>query len=141
MCPRGLKQGEICSPVLFSLFINELANEIMQLGRHGIQLIPDLIEIFILLFADDVILVSDTVCGLQNQLNVLFDTANRLSLFVNMDKSKIVVFRNGGHIALREKWKYGGTPTGNCEHVQVFGDIFFYPAFLFSRTKRHVTAS
>ena len=58
-----------------------------------------------------------------------------------MDKSKIVVFRNGGHIALREKWKYGGTPTGNCEHVQVFGDIFFYPALLFSRTKRHVTAS
>ena len=103
MCPRGLKQGEICSPVLFSLFISELANEIMQRGRHGIQLIPDLIEIFILLFADDVILVSDTVCGLQNQSNVLFDTANRLSLFVNMDKSKIVVFRNGGHIALREK--------------------------------------
>ena len=30
MCPRGLKQGEICCPVLFSLFINELANEIMQ---------------------------------------------------------------------------------------------------------------
>ena len=40
----------------------------------------DLIEMFILLFADDVILVSDTVCGLQNQLNVLFDTANCLSL-------------------------------------------------------------
>ena len=107
LCPRGLKQGELCSPVLFTLFINELANEIMQRGRHGIQLIPDLIENFILLFADDVILVSDTVCGLQNQLNVLFDTANCLSLFVNMDKSKIVVFRNGGHIALREKWKYG----------------------------------
>ena len=80
MCPRSLKQGEMCSPVLFSLFVNELANEIMQRGRHGIQLIPDLIEFFILLFADDVILVSDTVCGLQNQFNVLFDTANRLSL-------------------------------------------------------------
>ena len=75
LCPRGLKQGETCSPVLFSLFVKELANEIMQRGRHGIQLIPDLIEIFILLFADDVILVSDTVGGLQNQLNVLFDTA------------------------------------------------------------------
>ena len=67
VCPRGLKQGEICSPVLFSLFIDELANVIMQRGKHGIQLIPDLVEIFILLFADDVILVSDTVCGLQNQ--------------------------------------------------------------------------
>ena len=41
MCPRGLKQGKICSPVLFSVFSNELANEIMYRERHGIQLIPD----------------------------------------------------------------------------------------------------
>ena len=24
-CTRGVKQGDVCSPVLFSLFINELA--------------------------------------------------------------------------------------------------------------------
>ena len=30
MCSRGLKQGDSCSPVLFSLLINELANEIVQ---------------------------------------------------------------------------------------------------------------
>ena len=107
MCPSGLKQGEVCSPVLFSLFINELAREIVQRGRHGIQLIPDLIEIFILLFADDVMLMSDSVCGLQNQLNILYETANRLGLVVNLDKSNIVVFRNGGHIAWNEKWFYG----------------------------------
>ena len=79
---------------MFFLLINELANKIMQQGKYGIQLIPDLIGIgiFILLFADDVILVSDTICGLQNQLNSLFDTTNHLSLFVNMDKSKIIVF-------------------------------------------------
>ena len=52
---RGLKQGEICSPVLFCLFINELADEIIQRGRHGIQLISALSEFFILLFADYVI--------------------------------------------------------------------------------------
>ena len=45
MRPRGLKQGEICSQVLFSLFIDDLANKIMQRGKHGIRLIPDLIEI------------------------------------------------------------------------------------------------
>ena len=81
MCPSGLKQGEVCSPVLFSLFINELAREIVQRGRQGIQLIPDLTEIFILLFADD-LFMSDSVCGLQNQLNILYETANRLGLVV-----------------------------------------------------------
>ena len=107
MCPSGLKQGEVCSPVLFSLFINELAREILQRGRHGIQLIADLIEIFILLFADDVILMSDSVCGLQKQLNILYETENRLGLVVNLDKSNIIVFRNGGQVAWNEKWFYG----------------------------------
>ena len=29
MCPRGLKQGEICSPILFSVLINELVDEVI----------------------------------------------------------------------------------------------------------------
>jgi len=61
MCSSGLTQGEVCSQVLFSVFINELAREIVQRGRHGMQLIPDLIETFILLFADEHILMSDTI--------------------------------------------------------------------------------
>ena len=108
MCPRGVKQGEVCSPVLFTLFIEELANEIRNRGRHGIQLFPDLTELFILLFADDIILLSDSTCGLQTQLNILQETANKLGLVVNLDKSNIVVFRNGGHLALNEKWWFGG---------------------------------
>ena len=83
--------GRICVVrFCFSCLLKILAREIVQRGRHGIQLIPDLIEIFILLFADDVILMSDSVYGLQNQLNILYKTANRLGLVVNMDKSNIV---------------------------------------------------
>ena len=84
------------------LFINELTKDIIESGKHGIQLAPDLIEWLILLFADDVVLLSDSVFGLQTQLNVLFNTAKRLDLIVNLDKSNIVVFRNGGHLALNE---------------------------------------
>ena len=59
------------------------------------------------MFADDVILESYTVCGLKNQLNILWETAERLGLAVNLDKSSIIVFRNGGHIASCEKWLDG----------------------------------
>lgn len=109
LCPQGLKQGEVCSPVLFSLFINELTKEINKQGRHGIQLSPEFIELFILLFADDIILFSDSVIGLQTQLNVLCETASRLGLVVNLDKSNIVVFRNGGFLGEREKWCFDGS--------------------------------
>ena len=71
----------------------------MERSRHGIKLTPDLVQIFILLLAYNVILASYTVCGLQNQLNISWETAERLDLVVNLDKSNIIVFRNGGHIA------------------------------------------
>ena len=108
VCPSGLKQGENCSPILFCLLINELADDIMQNGKHGIALPPHFAQILIMLFADDVVLLSDTVIGLQRQLNVLHDSAKKLSLTVNREKSKIIVFRNGGHIASIEKWFYEG---------------------------------
>ena len=103
LCPCGLKQGEMCSPVLFSLLINELPKDITERGKYGIQLAPDLTELLILLFADDVVLLSDSVIRYWTQLNVQFNTAKRLDLIVNLDKSNIVVSRYGGYLALNEK--------------------------------------
>ena len=37
-----LKKGDSCSPILFSLLINELANEIVLKVKHGITLSPDI---------------------------------------------------------------------------------------------------
>ena len=77
----------MCSPVLFPLFTHELTKYIVEGGTHGIHLSPELIELLILLFADDIVLCADSVIGLQTQLNVLCDSARRLDLIVNLDKS------------------------------------------------------
>ena len=98
-----MKQDEVCSPVLFSLFINELIKHIAEGGKHGIQLSPELTELLILLFADDIVLCAHSETGLQTQLNVFCDSARRLDLIVNLVKSNIVVFRNGGFLTTREK--------------------------------------
>ena len=37
-CPTGLKQGCILSPMLFSLLIREITNDIRNRGGYGIQL-------------------------------------------------------------------------------------------------------
>ena len=105
-CPLGLRQGCLCSPKLFSLFINELSKALNLEGKHGIQFSPGTRCIFHLLFADDALLVSDTVVGLQNQLNVLSKESDRLGLEVNMDKTNVVVFRKGGFLGKQEKWTY-----------------------------------
>ena len=124
MCSRGLKQGDSCSPVLFSLLTNELANEIVLEGKHGITLPPDILQILIMLFADDVVLLSNTIVGLQQQLNVLRDTAKRLHLVVNFEKSQVVIFRNGGYIAAREKWFYDGMKLKIVNHYKYLGITF-----------------
>ena len=92
---------------MFSLFVNELAVEVSRNGKHGIQMIPGAIEIFLLLFADDVIFMSSTPAGLQNQLNHLKNEADRLYLSVNLDKTNIMAFRIGVHLTARERWVYG----------------------------------
>ena len=55
-------------PLLFSVFITELS-ELLQKGKHGIQLSPDEVKVSLLLFADDVALLSETPVGLQNQID------------------------------------------------------------------------
>ena len=106
-CPVGLKQGQCSSPLLFSFFINELATTVRDKGTHGVQFVQGMAEVFLLLFADDVALVSLTPGGLQNQLNNLKAEADRLKLEVNLAKTSIIVFRKGGHLSRHERWTYG----------------------------------
>ena len=123
-CPRGVKQGCLLSPLLFSFLINELAMEVAENGRHGIQLIPGGIEIFLLLFADDIILLSDTVVGLQNQLSALKQEADRLDLVVNLEKTNVMVFRMGGYLSVHERWFYGNDEIRVTNTYKYLGLLF-----------------
>ena len=132
-CTVGVKQGDACSPVLLSLFINKLTLEVIRKGRHGASFTNDYFELFILLLADDVVLLSETVVGLQTQLNSLQRAASFLKLRVNMSKSNIIVFRKGGYLGARERWVYDSVVM----HVV---NVYKYLGVLFS-TKLSFTAT
>ena len=59
-------------------------------------------EIFLLIFAD-IVLISDTPRGLQNQLDVLSPACKALFLHINTDKTKVMVFRKGGFFGQNTK--------------------------------------
>ena len=93
-CYTGVRQGECLSPFLFSMLINDLENELIVKGVEGLDL--HFIKIFLLMYADDIVLFSETEDGLQSGLNVLHDYCQKWKLTVNTQKTKIVIFRKGG---------------------------------------------
>ena len=65
----GVKQGCPLSPTLFGLYIDEVSHYIERFGGSGARLAS--IAIQILLYADDIVLISDFPEGLQRHLNAL----------------------------------------------------------------------
>ena len=104
---NGLMQGEVCSPILFSLFISDLENS-LQDDCIGVNVNDVLLKL--LVFADDQALLSESRKGLQKGLNELEKYCGKWGLNVNTAKTQIMVFRKGGKLATDDKWTYRGQP-------------------------------
>ena len=93
-CSIGVKQGCPLSPLLFSLYLDEL--ETLLEEASGETDCPRLAEILtaILLFADDIALFSYTTKGLQRQLDILHAFCSDRGLKVNVQKTKTMVFEH-----------------------------------------------
>ena len=91
-CTAGVKQGCPASPLLFGLFIDELEARLKAGSDHSDA--PELLGtlIAILLFADDIALMSHSPSGLQHQLSILAQFCADRGLTVNVSKTKIVIF-------------------------------------------------
>ena len=110
----GLLQGESTSPLFFSLFVNDL-DEYLNDEEVGIRVWDVLVKV--LKFADDMAIFSKTREGLQSGLNSLGEYCQKWGITVNVPKTKIVVFRQGGQLSKYDKWTLLGQ---NIEVVSFF---------------------
>ncbi|MEW8546516.1 MAG: reverse transcriptase family protein, partial [Candidatus Thiodiazotropha sp.] len=117
-CPVGVKQGCILSPLLFCLFINDLQS-FVSVNSHGIDL--DLCTIYLLLFADDLVMFADSKVELQRLINKLKEYCDTFQLKINIAKTGIIVFRNGGYLREYEKWFYGTIPLRVVSYYKYLG--------------------
>ena len=93
-CFLGVRQRESLSAFLFSMFLNNIEEHLELNGFKGISMYVT--KLFILLYADDIVVFSDSAEGLQNGLDSLFIYCQRWKLKINVMKTKIIVFREGG---------------------------------------------
>ena len=77
-----------------------------------------------MLFADDMVLLSDTPMGLQKQIDALNSACKDLSLTVNTDKTKVMVFRKGGFLRRNESWNLDGNALEIVNDYSYLGFTF-----------------
>lgn len=94
-CNVGVKQGDVLSPNLFNLFINDI-----PVYLSGDPTAPTLGSTAInsLLYADDLVIFSLSPEGLQNSISKLSTYCSQWRLEVNLDKTKVIKFSKSGRI-------------------------------------------
>ena len=91
-CKKGVRQGGNLSPLLFSLFISDLEKELIR-NAAGSRLGSTIVNL--LMYADDLVLVSSSSSGLRKHLEVLQLFCEKSKLDINTDKTKICIFGRG----------------------------------------------
>ena len=121
----GVRQGENLSPLLFSLYLDDLENFIISGGVDSIDLEIRTNELFvyikllILLYADDTIIFSNDKENFQKALDNFYEYCAIWKLKINFIKTNVVIFNSrtsrnmmftlgGQNITIKDTYKYLG---------------------------------
>ena len=116
----GVRQGEKLSPVLFSLYLNDLSEYLLSNNQSGITVMGNYdnlemyLRIIVLLYADDTVIVSGIDKDLQNALDDFNNYCQERKLKVNISKTKVVIFG-----------------ARNTDQFRFFFFFFFFSFFFF----------
>ena len=132
-CLSGVRQGENLSPFLFAIFLNDLESFLKSLEGIPLELIKEkcqnnisaFVEIFVLLYADDTVILAESKEVLQKNLDIFGMYCEHWKLTVNHAKSKVIIFskrksRNMPHFYLQ------GNEIEIVDDYMYLGVIFNY---------------
>jgi hypothetical protein len=120
----GLRQGCLISPLLFNIYINDLAMTIKQ-NCTGIK-IANNEELCLLMYADDIALLAENEKDLEKMLKVLNEWCMSWDVTVNMDKSQIVHFRQAKMPVTQFDFKVNDVLIKKVDKYKYLGLIFDY---------------
>ena len=115
----GLKQGCIMSPVLFNLYINDMPQCFDQKISDPIQIGEKFINV--IMYADDLVLLSRSKEGLQSCLNQLESYCCKWKLEVNISKTQVMIFNKGGKVIKNHSFTYGKSELSLVQKYKYLG--------------------
>ena len=115
-----LKQGCVLSPLLFNLYVNDLpfffneTHDPVTIGKYLTN---------VLMYADDLVLMSTSKAGLQLCLEDLQTFCGKWKLKVNINKTKIITFNKSGKLLKRQLFFYGEKTLETVQEFKYLGII------------------
>jgi hypothetical protein len=111
-CLIGVRQGENLSTFLFSINLSDLEKYFIELNGNPLELLSEqsvnelnvFIKLFVILYADDTVILADTKKGVQKTMNIFQSYCEIWKLEVNVHKRKVMIFSKG-KIRLRYEFK------------------------------------
>ena len=99
---HGVLQGGIISPKLFNVFLADLYEFLDQ--NHGVKVNGNTFTH--LVYADDLVLLSDSNTGMQTLLSNVQIFCQKWHLIVNTSKTKVMIFNKRNTTCRTKNWKY-----------------------------------
>ena len=133
-CEVGVRQGENLSPLLFAIYLNDFKKHLASqydgleyLHQLSVDTLNDLtifLKLYVLLYADDTVLLAESESSLQTALTAAEAYCKEWKLNVNLTKTKIVIFSKG-KVTKHQDFTFNG------ELVEVVGE-YLYLGVLFN---------
>ena len=119
---QGVKQGCILSPLLFNIFLSDIVDQFKDKNCRPLK-IDDSNDLSCLIWADNIVLTSQSEEGLRNMLSLLEQYVEKNRMSINTKKTKCMIFNKNGKF-IRRSYALSGKTVETTNSYKYLGLLF-----------------
>ncbi len=118
------------SPLLFSLYVNDLEDHLLENNCNYINIgdawIDNMLKILVLMYADDTVILAESEAGVRNALKAMEMYCEKWKLDINCKKTKITIFSKDRCQPENYNFQFKGEKIDVVENYKYLGVTMSY---------------